>query len=109
LLLTVGAGLVVASLNVFVRDLGQALGTLLMAWFYLTPIVYPLHLVPEPWRHWLLLNPMTPLVDLYRQAFLGSALRVPDGLWILAVAAAIAMMAGHLICRRLEPHLADQL
>ena len=50
LAITLGLGLLVASLHVFFRDTAQLLGMIFNAWFYLTPIVYPLTLVPEPYR-----------------------------------------------------------
>ena len=47
-----------------------------VATFYFTPIVYPLARVPESFRPWIELNPLTALVDLYRSALLGGR---PDG------------------------------
>ena len=47
---------------------------LLQGWFYLTPIVYPLSLVPERFGKYLALNPLTPLVTLYREALLGGTM-----------------------------------
>ena len=50
LLATLGAAWLVASLGVFLRDTGQVVGLLLMAWMYLTPIIYPEQIVPERYR-----------------------------------------------------------
>src|SRR5262245_12435751 len=69
--LTLGLGLLVAAVHVFFRDTAQALGLVFNVWFYLTPIVYPLALVPERFRAWVELNPLTALVGLYRRAFFG--------------------------------------
>ena len=57
LALTAGLALLLAAVNVAVRDTSQLLGIALQAWFYLTPIVYPQALMPERVRGWLLFNP----------------------------------------------------
>jgi lipopolysaccharide transport system permease protein len=70
MLLTLGGAWLVASLGVFVRDTAQVLGLLLMAWLYLTPIIYPEQVVPARFRPALELNPFTPLVRSYRRTLL---------------------------------------
>ncbi len=76
LLATLGAAWFVASLGVFVRDTAQALGLILMAWMYLTPIIYPETVVPERFRYLLALNPFTHLIRNYRNIMLEGAM--PD-------------------------------
>jgi lipopolysaccharide transport system permease protein len=66
----IGIGWAVAALHVFFRDTAQALGVLLPVWFYLTPILYPQHLVPPFLQPVLALNPLTPLVQAYRDVLL---------------------------------------
>lgn len=107
--LTVGLGLLLASFHVFLRDVAQALGLVWSAWFYFTPIVYPLARVPEPFRGWIELNPLTALVDLYRSALLGGRPSVTTGLAALAVGAATVLGLGFLTFRRLAPAFADEL
>src|SRR5262249_55728579 len=65
--LTAGLGLMLSAVHVFFRDTAQLLGMLFTAWFYLTPIVYPVSLVPERFRALVEANPLTPLVALYRR------------------------------------------
>jgi lipopolysaccharide transport system permease protein len=90
LLLTLGGAWLVASLGVFIRDTAQVLGLLLMAWLYLTPIIYPETVVPARFRPALELNPFTPLVRSYRRTLLEGA--PPD--WTgLAYATALALAA----------------
>jgi ABC-type polysaccharide/polyol phosphate export permease len=109
LALTLGMGLLGAAAHVFFRDLGQMLGVVFMTWFYVTPIVYPLRLAPEPWRDWLAWNPLTPLVELYRQAFFGGNVKTPEGMGLLIVAAAIAVLVGLGVFGWLEPVFADEV
>ncbi len=65
-----GLCFLVSALVVFVRDIQQSLNLLLMVWFYATPILYPMDLVPEALRGWITFNPMTLLVVPLRQLLL---------------------------------------
>src|SRR6185503_1677840 len=70
LIFTLGAAWLVASLGVFLRDITQGIGLVLMAWMYLTPIIYPESIVPERYRPFINANPFTALVRSYRRIFL---------------------------------------
>jgi lipopolysaccharide transport system permease protein len=107
--ITLGLGLLAASAQVFFRDTSQVLGLLLQGWFYLTPIVYPLAWVPERFRGALELNPLTPLVDLYRQSLLGPDLAPPRAVAGLAVTAAVALALGLWVFRRVKPAFVDEI
>ncbi len=107
--LTLGLALVVSSLHVFFRDTAQILGMVFNVWFYVTPIVYPLALVPSRYRTWLELNPLTALVGLYRQAFLGGRLEVVPGAVSLALVAAVLTSVGFWLFRRLKPAFVDEI
>ncbi len=70
LLFALGAAWLIASLGVYLRDIAQGMTLLLMAWMYLTPIIYPESIVPERFRTFIDLNPFTSLVRNYRHIFL---------------------------------------
>lgn len=107
--LTLGLGLLLSSVHVFFRDTVQVLGLALTGWFYLTPIVYPRDAVPEAYRSWIDWNPLTALVELYRQAFLGGELRLPAGMPTLVVSAVVLVCAGLWLFRRLKATFADEI
>jgi lipopolysaccharide transport system permease protein len=65
-----GLGMILGILNVFFRDVGQMFGICLQFWFWLTPIVYPLSILPPGIQHLISLNPMTPLMTSYQNVFL---------------------------------------
>lgn len=69
LLFSVGLGIVLGVLNVFFRDVGQFFGVLLQFWFWLTPIVYPIVILPEMASELIKYNPMYPLVKSYQDVF----------------------------------------
>jgi lipopolysaccharide transport system permease protein len=107
--LTLGLGLLFGSLHVFFRDIAQVLGLVFTGWFYLTPIVYPAALVPARFRAWIELNPLTPLVELYRQAFLGGGAAPVPGTGVLALAAVVLLSAGFLLFGRLKAAFVDEI
>ncbi len=57
--LSIGLGMFFGIINVFVRDVGQLVGVIMQFWFWLTPIVYMISIVPEKFHKLILLNPMT--------------------------------------------------
>jgi lipopolysaccharide transport system permease protein len=59
---------VLSALGVFFRDLHHIVGVGLQLWFFATPIVYQMDIVPSRLRPWLRCNPMTEIVELFRQA-----------------------------------------
>jgi lipopolysaccharide transport system permease protein len=76
LLLTLGSTWILASLGVFLRDVGQLIGLLVQALFFFTPIFYTLESVPEPLRSLMSFNPLASVVTAMRDILLFG--RVPD-------------------------------
>ncbi len=66
LLLTLGVAWFLASLGVFIRDIGQVIGLLLTVLLFLSPIFYPLSALPDEIQNYLLFNPITIIVDQMR-------------------------------------------
>jgi homopolymeric O-antigen transport system permease protein len=107
LLATFGAAWLLASLGVFVRDIVQGVALVLLAWMYLTPIIYPESLVPERYQGIVNLNPFTPLVRNYRRIILEG--NFPDwrGLGYFAAFAAISFFLGYWWFARTRKNFAD--
>lgn len=87
MLFVLGAAWFIASLGVFVRDTAQVVALVLVAWFFLTPIIYPEQVVPIRYQRFASLNPFAPLVRSYRRVMIEGA--GPDWggmLYFLAVA-----------------------
>jgi homopolymeric O-antigen transport system permease protein len=104
---TVGCAWVVATLHVYFRDTAHALGVVLPLWFYLTPIIYPAHLVPGWLQPTLALNPFAVLVEDYRDLFLHGI--VPLGgreLWLLGVSV-VTLWVGAAVFARGRGEIAD--
>jgi lipopolysaccharide transport system permease protein len=102
-----GVSLLLAALQVFIRDVEHILMPVLMILMYLTPILYPLTLVPQSVRPWVAANPFAWLVGRMRDALLEGRL-APRWDDALAVAvAALLFAAGRAVFRRLSPHFED--
>ena len=107
LMLTLGAAWWLSSLGVFIRDITQGIGLVLMAWMYLTPIIYPESLVPERFRPFINLNPMTALVRNYRRILLDGAGPDWTGLAYFSVFALVVFLIGYWWFARTRKNFAD--
>jgi lipopolysaccharide transport system permease protein len=107
LLATFGAAWLIASLGVFVRDIVQGITLLLMAWMYLTPIIYPETLVPERYRTIVNLNPFTPLVRNYRRIILEGSFPDWRGLAYFGAFALVSFVFGYWWFARSRKNFAD--
>ena len=107
LLLALGAAWLIASLGVFLRDIAQGITLLLMAWMYLTPIIYPESIVPERFRWFIGINPFTSLVRSYRRVFLDGL--APDwrGLLYFSAVALVVFVFGYWWFARTRKNFAD--
>lgn len=89
LLLLVGLTLLFSSLGVYLRDLQQIVGSLVMVCMFLGPVLFPRSNMPDSFQDWLLLNPLTVPVEQFRQVLFHEAW--PD--WLqLAGYAGVALM-----------------
>lgn len=106
--LAAGIGLLLGTLNVFARDIGQVVMVLMQFWFWVTPIVYPVTIVPEAFKATLALNPVVPLVVAYHDVFVyGSAPSV--ALWPVAVTSVVLLMLSLFVFRRASAEMVDVL
>jgi ABC-2 type transport system permease protein len=92
-LFALGCGLIVATVGSFFPDVKLVYQVLITAWFYATPIIYPLEIVPERLQPVFEFNPLYHLLRLVRDPFYGGGLPSAEG-WLivgcLAVATAVA-------------------
>ena len=107
--LALGIALICAAVQVFVRDLAQALGQIMMLMMFASPIFYDSAQVPESVRGWLALNPFTFYADAFRAVLLHHGEVGPKHLALALATAAIVLLAGHFLFRRLDPHFEDFL
>jgi lipopolysaccharide transport system permease protein len=105
-MLVVGIILLGSALNVFARDVKLAVPLISHFWFLLTPVLYPLT-QDEELRKWLLLNPMTGLVESFREILVVGNTPTPDLLLPAVVGAVVLLFLGLWYFSTTEPRFAD--
>jgi len=113
--LVVGMTLLVSALNVFFRDLQHLITIIMMVWFFGTPIIYPLSMVPERFQYIIKINPMTIYAAYYRNIFY--YVKFPEGTGFPTVLETLSALgitlliffAGYYIFKRLEPRFAEEI
>lgn len=106
LALALGLGLIGGALNVYYRDIKHIFALGLQLWFYTTPIVYPVSVVPEELLPIYFLNPMAGVIEAYRAILLHQQLPGPYFL-ISASVAFVAFLFGYWFFKRVEFQFAD--
>ena len=101
-----GVGTLLSALTVSYRDFTHLTPFLVQIWMYVTPVIFPVTLVPERWQWLLYLNPMTGLVEGFRSAFLGKPFD-PAGLGISCVITIALLIVGVLYFEKVERRFAD--
>lgn len=103
-----GVGLLFGALMVVFRDTKNLLGFIMMIWMYLTPIMFPISIVPQQYQILFYINPITSLVESYRWVFLGRGdLPAFVNLLLSFIVAVIIWFAGAIAFRSMENKVAD--
>lgn len=105
--LTLGIGYLVASVNVLYRDMNQLTGLALMIWMWLSPVMYSIQSVPADLQKVLLLNPMGAFIQAERDLLIIGHLTNQSYLWLAIIWTGFALMAGLSIFKRIEPLFAE--
>ncbi len=107
--LAVGIGLILGTINVFIRDIGQVMTIVLQFWFWLTPVVYMPSIIPQQYHALLMLNPMTALIMGYQNVLVYD--KIPDIKLLLypTALAVITMVLALVIFKKANTEMADAL
>jgi ABC-type polysaccharide/polyol phosphate export systems, permease component len=106
LALVTGLGLILSASNVFYRDIRSVLTLVMQLWFYASPIIYPISMVPESLRSVYFLNPMAGILTAYRDIILDGVVPGPY-LLISVIEASIVLIVGYWFFKRIEHQFAD--
>ena len=105
--LGLGFGIIVSSLTTRYRDLAFLVSFGVQLWMYATPIVYPASRIPPAWLWLSYLNPMTPVVELFRYAFLGSGTVNPWKVEFSLAMTLLILFSGIVLFSRVEKSFMD--
>jgi len=106
-LCAVGVGLWLSALNVQYRDIRYVIPFLIQLWMFVSPVIYPVSLVPQKYQWALALNPMGGVIEAYRASLLG---HMPVDWFLLGISTGIIIMiftSGMYYFRRMEKTFAD--
>jgi ABC-type polysaccharide/polyol phosphate export permease len=116
---TIGLALILATLNVFYRDTQIILNVVMLAWFFLTPVFYPIHTVPREAtvlgitfnaQLWLRrVNPVASFIASYRDLLYWGAPTGLDFLLRIAVTALIVLVLGYLVFLRYSSRFGEEV
>ncbi len=102
-----GVTIWLSALNVQFRDVKYVVPFLVQAWLFVTPVVYPSSLLPEPWKTLYGLNPMVGVVEGFRWALLGSGAPALPAILVSSFVAMFLLVSGTFYFRRMEMTFAD--
>ncbi|MDQ3347159.1 MAG: ABC transporter permease, partial [Acidobacteriota bacterium] len=105
--LITGSAFLLSAIQVRFRDVGLAVPLILYLWMFSTPIAYPLSAVPDAYRVWFLLNPMTGIVESFRRAVVHGLPPEFQTLAIPLLVAAVLLPLGYAFFKRVETTMAD--
>lgn len=106
-LLSLGLGIIISSLTTKYRDLTFLMTFGLQLWMYGTPIVYPASLVPDKYLCLYMMNPMAPIIETVRYAFLGEGLVDPAYISVSWGVTLFSLIAGILLFNKVEKTFMD--
>jgi ABC-2 type transport system permease protein len=108
-ILALGMAFLAAAITVYFRDMEHILGIVMMAWQYLTPVLYSFEIIPDQYKIIFSLNPMTPIISAYRTILYES--KVPDLTTLLSALAmgVIVLVIGWLVFSKLKRRFAEEL
>lgn len=105
--LGLGFGIIVSSLTTKYRDLTHLVTFGVQLWMYATPIVYPTSQIPEKWQWLIALNPMAPIIESFRYAFLGAGTVHPWQIGLSIGTTLLILTIGIILFSRIEKSFMD--
>jgi ABC-2 type transport system permease protein len=108
-IMALAVGMIVSAVTVYFRDLEHIFGILAMAWQFLTPIMYPIDIVPDRYLAAFNLNPMTPVILVYRDILFYGRIPRLGTLGQAAMFGVILLAVAFVVFGRLKRHFAEEL
>lgn len=106
---SIGLGMTLGVLNVFFRDVGQFMGIFMQFWFWFTPIVYPISVLPSWAKSLLKLNPMADLVLSYQAILVNREWPTWSSLYGVIALTIFFLLLGLSLFRRHAAEMVDEL
>lgn len=108
-ILLLGIVFFVSSMTVYARDLEHIISVILMAGIYATPIFYTMEMVPDKFKKFIALNPMTHIINSYRDVMFYKRMPNMKLIGIMFVVSTIILMLGYLYFKKTEKSFVEEL
>lgn len=109
LIFTLALTLIVSSLNVYFRDIEHMLGIILMAWFYLTPIIFPSDMIPKKISFLFDYNPMKVIIEGFQNIFFYNKMPQLYNLSVVALISFFLLLLGYKVFSKLSRNFAEEI
>jgi len=109
LVFTLGVSLPLAALNLYLHDVRFLVGVALTLWFYLTPVMYPLSIVPDKYQFAYDINPNALFIDAYRRVVLLDSVPSLDRLLLGLGISLVTLFIGYYLFKKMERGFADSI
>ena len=106
-LLGLGFGMLISALTSKYRDLTFVMSFGVQLWMFASPIVYPLSVVPEKYKLYILANPMTPIIEGFRHAFIGKGVLETNMFLYSIFFTLVTFILGLLVFNKMEKNFID--
>ena len=106
---TLGLALPLSALNIYFHDVRFLVGMALTLWFYMTPVIYPVEMVPDKYRIFFDLNPNSLFINAYRRVLLEGGNPGLSGVLLGLVIALLTFLVGYFLFKRMESGFADRV
>jgi lipopolysaccharide transport system permease protein len=100
---------ILASLGVFIRDVGQTTVIITTVMMFLSPVFFPITSLPEKYRIWIMLNPLTFIIEQSRNVLIWGRLPEWQGLAVYTLAASLVAWFGFVFFQKTRKGFADVL
>lgn len=106
-ILSLGMGMIISSMTTKYKDLSFLVAFGVQLFMYATPVVYPLSVIPEEYKTFLVLNPLTGIFECFRYAFLGTGSFEPSMLVYSFIVAVVILGIGTIVFNKVEKSFID--
>lgn len=108
-IMALGFTFIVSGLTIYFRDMEHIVGVIMMAWIYLTPIMYSVEMVPEQLRSVYYINPMTPVIQAYQEILYYEQIPQMKTLLLSGVFGVVILFVGAIAFKHMERNFAEEM
>ncbi len=108
-LLALGLTMIISAVTVFMRDIEYIVGIIIMAWQFLSPVMYGVDMVPEDMRFLFFINPMTSVLVAYRDIFYYKEIPQMNTLFQTVIWGIVFLAIGIIVFEKLKKHFSEEM